>query len=156
MASLTEGEQNPQVRTDSLPAAIQALTPMTTGIVPITDDERRGRIAKAQRLMEEQKVDAIFMEGGTSSYGCGLWSRLQVPGLPHRTGHGIGLDGHEWTNVVKGNKTPIQPGMCFSDEPMLAVPGEFGIRLEDDVYVGEDGPRFFTKPSLAIDRPFAD
>ena len=409
MARFTEGGQNPQVRTDSLPAAIQALTPMTTGIVPITDDERRGRIAKAQRLMEEQKVDAIFMEGGTSSYyfvgmrwgqsertfgvvipakgaiayvcpgfeedrarelikpafgdevrvwqedespyqviakivtdrgvryrrigieervrffiadgirrdsgmevvdatpvtaGCrifkskaeialmqrandvtlaaykaalstlregmtqdeltwnivasftrlgfrgdvsaqfGRWTALphgsatpqrlregdivmiddgvacegyqsditrtivfgkptqrqidvweiekraqaaafkaivigatcesvdaaarkvivdagfgpgyKVPGLPHRTGHGIGLDGHEWTNFVKGNKTPIQPGMCFSDEPMLAVPGEFGIRLEDDVYVGEDGPRFFTKPSLAIDRPFAD
>ena len=409
MASLTEGGQNPQVRTDSLPAAIQALTPMTAGIVPITDDERRGRIAKAQRLMEEQKIDAIFMEGGTSSYyfvgmrwgqsertfgvvipakgaiayvcpgfeedrarelikpafgdevrvwqedespyqviakivtdrgvryrrigieervrffiadgirrdsgmevvdatpvtaGCrifkskaeialmqrandvtlaaykaglstlregmtqdeltrnivagftrlgfrggvsaqfGKWTALphgsatpqrlregdivmiddgvacegyqsditrtivfgkptqrqidvweiekraqaaafkaiaigatcesvdaaarkvivdagfgpgyKVPGLPHRTGHGIGLDGHEWTNFVKGNKTPIQPGMCFSDEPMLAVPGEFGIRLEDDVYIGEDGPHFFTKPSLAIDRPFAD
>jgi Xaa-Pro dipeptidase len=409
MARLTEGGQNTQVRNDSLPAAIQALTPMTTGIVPITDDERRGRIAKAQRLMEEQKIDAIFMEGGTSSYyfvgmrwgqsertfgvvvpakgaiayvcpgfeedrarelikpafgdevrvwqedespyqaiakivtdrgvryrrigieervrffiadgirrdsgmevvdatpvtaGCrifkskaeiallqrandvtlaaykaalstlregmtqdeltrnivagftrlgfrgdvsaqfGKWTALphgsatpqrlregdivmiddgvacegyqsditrtivfgkptqrqidvweiekraqaaafkaivigttcesvdaaarkvivdagfgpgyKVPGLPHRTGHGIGLDGHEWTNFVKGNKTPIQPGMCFSDEPMLAIPGEFGIRLEDDVYIGEDGPHFFTKPSLAIDRPFAD
>ena len=70
MASITAGglNLNPQVRTDSLPAAIQALTPMTAGIVPITDDERRGRIAKAQRLMEEQKIDAIFMEGGTSSY----------------------------------------------------------------------------------------
>jgi len=409
MARLTEGGQNTQIRNDSLPAAIQALTPMTTGIVPITDDERRGRIAKAQRLMEEQKIDAIFMEGGTSSYyfvgmrwgqsertfgvvvpakgaiayvcpgfeedrarelikpafgdevrvwqedespyqaiakivtdrgvryrrigieervrffiadgirrdsgmevvdatpvtaGCrifkskaeiallqrandvtlaaykaalstlregmtqdeltrnivagftrlgfrgdvsaqfGKWTALphgsatpqrlregdivmiddgvacegyqsditrtivfgkptqrqidvweiekraqaaafkaivigatcesvdaaarkvivdagfgpgyKVPGLPHRTGHGIGLDGHEWTNFVKGNKTPIQPGMCFSDEPMLAIPGEFGIRLEDDVYIGEDGPHFFTKPSLAIDRPFAD
>ena len=409
IASLTEGGQNPQVRTDSLPAAIQALTPMTAGIVPITDDERRARIAKAQRLMEEQKIDAIFMEGGTSSYyfvgmrwgqsertfgvvipakgaiayvcpgfeedrarelikpafggevrvwqedespyqviakivtdrgvryrrigieervrffiadgirrdsgmevvdatpvtaGCrifkskaeialmqrandvtlaaykaglstlregmtqdeltrnivagftrlgfrggvsaqfGKWTALphgsatpqrlregdivmiddgvacegyqsditrtvvfgkptqrqidvweiekraqaaafkaiaigatcesvdaaarkvivdagfgpgyKVPGLPHRTGHGIGLDVHEWTNFVKGNKTLIQPGMCFSDEPMLAIPGEFGIRLEDDVYIGEDGPHFFTNPSLAIDRPFAD
>ncbi len=69
MASITaRADQNPQVRTDSLPAAIQALTPMTAGIVPITDDERRARIAKAQRLMEEQKIDAIFMEGGTSSY----------------------------------------------------------------------------------------
>ena len=70
MASITAGglNLNPQGRTDSLPPAIQALTPMTAGIVPITDDERRGRIAKAQRLMEEQKIDAIFMEGGTSSY----------------------------------------------------------------------------------------
>jgi Xaa-Pro dipeptidase len=51
-----------------LPAAIRALTPMTAGIVPIADDERRARIAKAQRLMEEQKIDAIFMEGGTSCF----------------------------------------------------------------------------------------
>ncbi len=43
----------------------------------------------------------------------------------------MGLDGHEWTNFVKGNKTPIAVGMCFSDEPMIAIPGEFGIRLED-------------------------
>jgi Xaa-Pro aminopeptidase len=80
----------------------------------------------------------------------------KVPGLPHRTGHGIGLDGHEWTNFVKGNKTPIQVGMCFSDEPTIAIPGEFGIRLEDDVYVAEDGPHFFSKQSVAIDKPFAD
>ena len=86
----------------------------------------------------------------------GFGPGYKVPGLPHRTGHGIGLDGHEWTNFVKGNTTPIQPGMCFSDEPMIAIPGEFGIRLEDDVYIGEDGARFFTKPSPAIDRPFAD
>ena len=86
----------------------------------------------------------------------GFGPGYKVPGLPHRTGHGIGLDGHEWTNFVNGNKTPIQPGMCFSDEPMIAIPGEFGIRLEDDVYVGDDGAHFFTKPSPAIDRPFAD
>lgn len=84
----------------------------------------------------------------------GFGPGYKVPGLPHRTGHGIGLDGHEWTNFVRGNKTPIQPGMCFSDEPMIAVPGEFGIRLEDDVYIGEDGPHFFSKQSIAIDQPF--
>ena len=55
---------------------------------------------------------------------------------------------------MKGNKTLIQPGMCFSDEPMIAIPGEFGIRLEDDVYIAEDGARFFSKPSVAIDQPF--
>ena len=72
----------------------------------------------------------------------------------HRVGHGIGLDGHEWTNFVRGNKTPIQPGMCFSDEPMIAIYGEFGIRLEDCLYITEDGPRFFSAQSVAIDRPF--
>ena len=50
--------------------------------------------------------------------------------------------------------TPIQPGMCFSDEPMIAIPGEFGIRLEDDVYIADDGAHFFTKQSIAIDKPF--
>lgn len=74
--------------------------------------------------------------------------------LLHRTGHGIGLDGHEWVNFVKGNKMPLQVGMCFSDEPMIAIKGEFGIRLEDCLYMTEDGPKFFTKTSPAIDQPF--
>jgi Xaa-Pro dipeptidase len=79
----------------------------------------------------------------------------KLPGLPHRTGHGIGLDGHEWTNFVRGNKTPLAPGMCFSDEPMIAIYGEFGIRLEDCLYVTEDGAKYFSQPSPAIDKPFA-
>jgi Xaa-Pro dipeptidase len=78
-----------------------------------------------------------------------------LPGCPHRAGHGIGLDGHEWTYLVKGNKTPMQPGMCFTNEPMLVIPGEFGIRLEDDFYITENGPKYFTTPSPSIDEPFA-
>jgi len=78
----------------------------------------------------------------------------ELPGCPHRAGHGIGLDGHEWTYLVKGNKTPMQPGMCFTNEPMLVVPGEFGVRLEDDFYITEKGPRYFTMPSPSIDEPF--
>ena len=84
----------------------------------------------------------------------GFGKNYGLPGLPHRTGHGIGLEGHEWTNFVKGNKTPITPGMCFSDEPTISIPGEFGIRLEDCVYIGEDGPHFFTKQSISIEQPF--
>src|ERR1039458_5552066 len=64
-----------------------------------------------------------------------------------RTGHGIGLDGHEWTYLVRRNKTPIEPGMCFSNEPTIAIPGEFGIRLEDCMYVTEDGARMFSRQS---------
>ncbi len=98
-----------------------------------------------------ESVDAaarkVITEGG---FGPGY----KVPGLPHRTGHGIGMDGHEWTNFVKGNTTKIQPGMCFSDEPMIAIYGEFGIRLEDCLHITPDGPKFFTKPSVAIDQPF--
>ena len=84
----------------------------------------------------------------------GFGHNYKLPGLPHRTGHGIGLEGHEWTNFVKGNKTPIQVGMCFSNEPTISIPGEFGIRLEDCLYITEDGPHFFTKQSIAIDQPF--
>jgi Xaa-Pro aminopeptidase len=85
----------------------------------------------------------------------GMGPDYKVPGLPHRTGHGIGLDVHEWTYLVRGNKTRLQPGMCFSDEPMIAIYGEFGIRLEDCMYITENGPKFFTKPSPSIDQPFA-
>jgi Xaa-Pro dipeptidase len=84
----------------------------------------------------------------------GFGPDYKVPGLPHRTGHGIGMDGHEWTYFVRGNRTPIAPGMCFSDEPMIAIYGEFGIRLEDCLYITEEGPRFFSQQSAAIDRPF--
>jgi Xaa-Pro dipeptidase len=83
----------------------------------------------------------------------GFGPDYRVPGLPHRTGHGIGMDGHEWTYFVRGNTTPIAPGMCFSDEPTIAIYGEFGIRLEDCLYITEQGPRFFSEQSVAIDRP---
>jgi Xaa-Pro dipeptidase len=79
----------------------------------------------------------------------------ELPGCPHRAGHGIGLDGHEWIYLVKGNKAPMEPGMCFTNEPMLVIPGEFGVRLEDDFYITAEGPRYFTIPSPSIDEPFA-
>ena len=87
--------------------------------------------------------------------GAGFGPGYKTPGLPHRTGHGIGLDGHEWTYLVKGNTTKVEPGMCFSDEPMLVIPGEFGVRIEDCFYMTEQGAKFFTTPSPAIDRPVA-
>jgi Xaa-Pro dipeptidase len=83
----------------------------------------------------------------------GFGPDYKVPGLPHRTGHGIGLDGHEWTNFVRGNRTTIQPGMCFSDEPTIVSYGEFGIRLEDCLHITETGPKFFTPQSPSIEKP---
>ena len=83
-----------------------------------------------------------------------LGPEYQTPGCPHRTGHGIGLDIHEWPYLVGGNKTPLAAGMCFSNEPMLVVPDEFGIRLEDHFYMTDSGPRWFTEPSNNIDNPF--
>jgi Xaa-Pro dipeptidase len=99
-----------------------------------------------------ESVDAAARKVITDA---GFGPGYKVPGLPHRTGHGIGMDGHEWTNFVKGNTTKLAPGMCFSDEPMIAIYGEFGIRLEDCLYITENGPKFFTKQSVAIDKPFS-
>lgn len=84
----------------------------------------------------------------------GLGPDYRLPGLPHRTGHGIGLSIHEAAYLVRGDKTPLAPGMCFSNEPMIVVPDQFGIRLEDHFHVTETGAAWFTQPSPSIDRPF--
>jgi Xaa-Pro dipeptidase len=72
----------------------------------------------------------------------------------HRVGHGIGMDGHEWPYLVRGNTLPLKPGMTFSDEPGVYIPGEFGVRLEDDMYITPDGARLFTPQSPSIEQPF--
>jgi Xaa-Pro dipeptidase len=86
------------------------------------------------------------------SWGFGPGYRL--PGLSHRTGHGIGMEVHEPVYLVHGETTPLAPGMCFSDEPGLYIPGKFGVRLEDCWHMTENGPKFFTQPPPSIDRPF--
>ncbi len=85
----------------------------------------------------------------------GLGPGYQVPGLPHRTGHGVGMDVHEHPYIVKGNDLPLAAGMCFSIEPMICSYGEFGVRLEDHAYISEEGPRWFTEPCGSMDNPFA-
>jgi Xaa-Pro dipeptidase len=84
----------------------------------------------------------------------GLGPDYRLPGLPHRTGHGIGLSIHEPAYLVRGDRTPLATGMCFSNEPMIVIPGEFGVRLEDHFYMTDSGPKWFTEPSHAIDDPF--
>jgi Xaa-Pro dipeptidase len=86
--------------------------------------------------------------------GHGLGPDYTLPGLPHRTGHGIGLDVHEWPYLVGSDETPLDVGMCFSNEPMICVPGEFGIRHEDHFYITENGPKWFTQPAHSVDDPF--
>jgi len=85
----------------------------------------------------------------------GLGPDYRLPGLPHRTGHGCGLAIHEAPYLVRGNDTVLQPGMCCSNEPMIVVPGAFGVRLEDHFFVTGHGAQWFTPPSPAIDQPFA-
>ena len=84
----------------------------------------------------------------------GFSGDYELPGLPHRTGHGIGLSIHEAPYLVKGDRTPLQPGMCFSDEPMIVIPDAFGVRLEDHFYVTAEGAAWFTEPQPSLDEPF--
>ncbi|MFN9423284.1 M24 family metallopeptidase [Gemmatimonas sp.] len=72
----------------------------------------------------------------------------------HRVGHGMGMDGHEWPYLVRGNTLPLAPGMVFSDEPGIYIPGEFGIRLEDDMVITESGAELFTPQSESLEQPF--
>jgi Xaa-Pro dipeptidase len=72
----------------------------------------------------------------------------------HRLGHGIGMDGHEWPYLVRGNATPMAANMTFSDEPGIYIPGEFGIRLEDDMHITENGAELFTPQSPSLENPF--
>ncbi|MBN8807430.1 MAG: aminopeptidase P family protein [Sphingomonas sp.] len=86
------------------------------------------------------------------SFGYGPGYKL--PGCSHRTGHGIGLDGHEPVNLVRGETTPLAQGMCFSNEPGIYIPGKFGVRLEDCFHMTATGPQWFSAPPPSIDRPF--
>jgi Xaa-Pro dipeptidase len=94
--------------------------------------------------------DAVRAQYERWGYGPGY----RLPGTPHRTGHGIGMDGHEPVNLVHGETTPLAAGMCFSNEPGIYLPGQFGIRLEDCFHMTPEGPRWFTTPPRSIDDPF--
>lgn len=83
----------------------------------------------------------------------GLGPDYQLPGLPHRTGHGIGLEIHEGPYLVRGDDTPLAKGMCFSNEPMIVVPGQYGIRLEDHFYMTDSGAKWFTEPQESLYQP---
>lgn len=84
----------------------------------------------------------------------GYGPRYKLPGTSHRTGHGIGMEGHEPVNLVHGETTPLAPGMCFSNEPGIYLPGQFGVRLEDCFHMTASGPKWFTTPPPSIDQPF--
>ena len=95
----------------------------------------------------DDAVRAAYVKAG---YGPGY----KLPGTSHRTGHGIGLDVHEPINLVHGETTSLAPGMCFSDEPGIYIPGSFGVRLEDCIHMTERGPKWFSAPPKSLDAPF--
>jgi Xaa-Pro dipeptidase len=94
--------------------------------------------------------DAVRRTYESWGYGPGY----KLPGTPHRTGHGIGMEVHEPVYLVHGEMTPLAPGMCFSNEPGIYIPGKFGVRIEDCFHMTASGPKFFTTPPPSIDQPF--
>jgi Xaa-Pro dipeptidase len=93
--------------------------------------------------------DAVRAAYESWGYGPGY----KLPGTSHRTGHGIGMEGHEPVNLVHGEMTPLAPGMCFSNEPGIYIPGKFGIRLEDCFHMTPGGPKWFTVPPSSLEEP---
>jgi len=119
----------------------------------VFDIERRAQDAAlkaAQPGVECQAVDAAARKVITDA-GFGPDYKY----FTHRVGHGIGMDGHEWPYLVRGNRLKLAPGMTFSDEPGIYIRGEFGIRLEDDMVITETGAELFTPPSPSLEDPFA-
>ena len=119
----------------------------------VWDQVARGQqiaIKAAQIGAPAGSVDDAVRAAYTSwGYGPGY----KLPGLSHRTGHGIGMEGHEPVNLVHGEMTRLDVGMCFSDEPGIYIPGKFGIRLEDCFHMTAAGPRYFSEPPRSIDQP---
>ena len=119
----------------------------------VWDQVARGQkiaIAAAQVGAPAGSLDDAVRAAYTSwGYGPGY----KLPGLSHRTGHGIGMDGHEPVNLVHGEMTPLEPGMCFSNEPGIYIPGKFGIRLEDCFHMTAAGPRYFSEPPRSLEEP---
>ena len=106
-------------------------------------------LAAARPGAECQSVDAaarkVVIDSG---YGPGFKY------FTHRLGHGMGMDGHEWPYLVPGNTSLLAANMTFSDEPGIYLPGEFGIRIEDDMHILPDGAELFTPRSPSLEHPF--
>ncbi len=120
----------------------------------VWDAEKAAQLAAFEAAQLGVPCEEVDQAARRSLQAAGFGPEYKLPGLPHRTGHGIGLDIHEWPYLVGGDKTLLDVGMTFSNEPMIVVPGEFGVRHEDHFYMAENGPRWFTKPSHSIDDPF--
>jgi Xaa-Pro dipeptidase len=122
----------------------------------VWEAEKRAQAAAFEAARPGVACEAVDAAARRSLEVDGFGPGYSLPGLPHRTGHGIGLDIHEGPYLVKGDTTPLATGMCFSNEPMIVVPGRFGVRLEDHFHMTDAGPEWFTRPQHSLDDPFAD
>jgi Xaa-Pro dipeptidase len=122
----------------------------------IWDIERAAQIAAFEAAKIGAPCSAPDLAARKVIEAAGLGPGYQTPGLPHRTGHGVGMDIHEHPYIVQGNDLIFAPGMCFSIEPMICCYGEFGVRLEDHAYIDAKGSHWFTQPMPSIDNPFGN
>lgn len=122
----------------------------------VWEAEKRAQAAAFEAARPGAPCEAVDAAARRSLEADGFGPGYRLPGLPHRTGHGIGLDIHEGPYLVKGDTTPLATGMCFSNEPMIVVPGRFGVRLEDHFHMTDAGPEWFTRPQHSLNEPFAD
>ncbi len=108
-------------------------------------------VKTARPGLQAQAVDAaarkVIIDAG---YGPGYKN------FTHRVGHGLGMDGHEWPYLVRGNTLTLAPGMTFSDEPGIYIKGEFGVRLEDDMLITDNGAELLTPQSPSLEEPYSN
>jgi len=128
----------------------------TAEVRSVWEAEKRAQAAAFEAARPGVACEAVDAAARRSLEADGFGPDYRLPGLPHRTGHGIGLDIHEGPYLVRGDTTPLATGMCFSNEPMIVVPGRFGVRLEDHFHMTDAGPEWFTRPQYSLDDPFAD
>lgn len=118
-------------------------------VFEIVHQAQSAALAAAKPGVEAQSVDAAARKVITDAgYG------PNYAHFTHRVGHGIGMDGHEWPYLVRGDTLALQPRMTFSDEPGIYLRGEFGVRLEDDMHITENGAVLFTPQSSSLEDPF--
>lgn len=139
------------------------LSDITRTYIYGTPTEAHTKIWNLEKAAQKAAFDAAQLGASCGSVDdaarkviaeAGLSPDYELPGLPHRVGHGTGLDIHEYPYLVRGNNTVLQEGMVVSNEPMICIPGQFGIRHEDHFYMTLEGPKWFTTPMHSIDNPF--
>jgi Xaa-Pro dipeptidase len=118
-------------------------------VFDIVHQAQTAALKTARPGVECQAVDAVARKVITNA---GFGPDFKY--FTHRVGHGIGMDEHEWPYLVRGNTTPLAANMTFSDEPGIYIRGEFGIRLEDDMHIMENGAELFTPQSPSLENPF--
>jgi Xaa-Pro dipeptidase len=131
-----------------------------TGVFGAVPTERQRRLWDVVRRAQQAAFDAARPGAEAQSVDAAARRVVDEAGLgpdyrlfTHRVGHGIGMDGHEWPYLVRGNRTLLRPGMCFSDEPGIYIPGEMGVRLEDIIFITETGAENMTKWSGTPEDP---